>query len=608
MAAAEEDIRTELRADGVMLVTLNRPPGNALNRSTRAGLIAALDGAGARGARAVVLASMGRNFSSSSAIEAVVEAADGSPSLSDLCQKIEDHPLPVVAALKGLVSGPGADLALAAHARVAGPDTRIGFPEIGLGLLPGGGATQRLPRLIGAAEALLMLMQARPMPVEEALVAGLVDVLAEGDPLEEAARFAASMPGPRPVRTRVEGLADFAANHAALASAEAEAKRGILPAPKRLVEAISAALVLPFENGLALEDTLREDLAESDESKGLIAAALAERRAAFLPPALAGLRPQVPMRLGLSGTSGQMAPLAAMALAQGLNVAWVEADQAARAANMRWIENWQAAEIQAGRLTSAQRDADAARMQFGATPDVLDGVELVIHAGAGDDQARLMRWLPALPHLVCGGGGGVMGLCLAPSLRLAEVALPAEVAPAHIGQAVILLRRLGLSTVLVGNMPILGRRIVTMGRRALLQLLEMGVPRRVIAAALDGFGHAMPDLPEPANPAPMRSMSEDEVRRRWLGAMANDGMRLLDARLAQRPSDIDLVMVAGFGFPRWRGGPMHQAGRRGLMVLRRDLREWSAGGAEDHALWAPHPLIDRMIEEGRRLADLDLSE
>lgn len=605
MAAAEDDIRTELREDGVLLVKLNRPPGNALNRAMRAALFAALDGAEGRGARAIVLASMGRNFSSASAIEAVVEAAGGSPSLSDLCQKLEDHPLPVVAALKGLVSGPGADLALAAHGRVAGPEMRIGFPEIGLGLLPGGGATQRLPRLIGAAETLLMLMQARPMPAEEALVAGLVDVLAEGDPLEEAIGLAATMTGPRPTRARVEGLVDFAANHAALARAEVEAKRGLLPAPKRLVEAISAALVLPFENGLALEEALREDLAESDEAKGLIAAALAERRAAILPPQVAASRPQLPARLGFSGTSGQMAPLAAMALAQGLHVAWAEPDEAARAAHIRWIEAWQAAEIQGGRMTLAQRDADRARMRFGATPDVLDGVELVIHGAAGEDQLRLMRWLPAVPHLVCGGAEGAMGLCLAPSLRLAEVALPAGAEPAPIGQAVILLRRLGMSVVLVGKMPILGRRMLTYGRRALLQMLEMGVPRRVIASALEGFGHAMPDLPEPAHPAPMRAMSEDEVRRRWLGAMANDGMRLLEAQIALRPSDIDMVMVAGFGFPRWRGGPMHQAARRGLMVLRRDLREWSAGGAEEQAIWAPHPLIDRMIEEGQRLADLD---
>src|SRR5690606_567929 len=110
--------------------------------------------------------------------------------------------------------------------------------------------------------------------------------------VEEAARYARSMSGPRPVRARIDGLRDFTANHAALAAAEAEAKRGILPAPKRLVEAVSAALVLPFENGIALEEVLRADLQDSEEAKGLIASALAERRAAILPPVVAGLRAQ----------------------------------------------------------------------------------------------------------------------------------------------------------------------------------------------------------------------------------------------------------------------------------------------------------------------------
>ncbi len=100
----------------------------------------------------------------------------------------------------------------------------------------------------------------------------------------------------------------------------------------------------------------------------------------------------------------------------------------------------------------------------------------------------------------------------------------------------------------------------------------------------------------------MRAMAEDEVLRRWLGAMANAGFALLDARVARRPSDVDLALFMGQGFPRWHCGPMHHAATRGLMVLRRDLRGFAA---EDAALWTPHPLLDRLIAEGRRLADLD---
>ncbi len=602
MASAGEEVRADLREDdGVLLVTLDRPPGNALDAPVRAQLMEILAEAPARGARAVVLCGAGRNFSAATS----VDAGGGAPSLDELCRMVEDMPLPVVAALQGAVIGPGAELALAAHARVAQADTRIAFPEVGLGLVSGGGATQRLPRLVGATEALQMLLRAEPLAGAGALAAGLVDVLvdvlAEGDLIEAAVAQALSMPRPRPVRERVEGITDVPAYLAAVTAARAEAARGILPAPPRIVDCVEAALVLPFENGLALEAVVREDLEESAESQGLIAVALAERRAAALPPPVAALRPKAVARLGLVGGAPQMAPLALMALAQGMAVVWADPDEPRRAANLQWISARHEAELKAGRLAAAQRDADRARLSALADPAALPGCDLVIHGAAGDMLARLSRAMPAAPQLVAGGAEEAMGLSLAPSARLAELALPANVAPAQVAVAVQFLRRLGLVPVLEGKMPVLGRRSMAAGRAALARMLAMGVPRRVLAAALDGFGQALPELPDPAEPAPMRAMAEEEVLHRWLGAMANEGLRLLDARVARRPSDIDLVLVAGFGFPRWRGGPMHHAERRGLMVLRRDLRAWAD---DDAGLWAPYPLIDRMIAEGRRLADL----
>jgi 3-hydroxyacyl-CoA dehydrogenase len=96
-------------------------------------------------------------------------------------------------------------------------------------------------------------------------------------------------------------------------------------------------------------------------------------------------------------------------------------------------------------------------------------------------------------------------------------------------------------------------------------------------------------------------MAADLILFRWLGALANEGLRLLDQGIARHPSDIDLVLVQGHGFPRWRGGPMHLAERRGLMALRADLRGW----ADENPLWSPAPLLDRMIRDGQRLSDPD---
>ena len=583
---------------------MDHPPINALTQRVRQALLHALDEAQDQRVRAVVLASAGRNFSAGSRVDAGIPARqpDDTPSLLDLCRAIEDLHVPVVAALQGATVGPGAELAVAAHARIADSTTRIVFPEVGLGLVTEAGTTQRLPRLVGAAEALEMLLRARPTRAEEGLAIGLIDVLTETDVLEAAVAHAARMPGPRPVRDRTDGLLDVAGFQAAVTAARAGAARGGLPAPGRIIDCVEAALMLPFENGLALEAVAREDLEAGDESQALCAVALAERRAAVLPPAVARIRAKTVVELGFVGAGPQMAGLALVALGQGMTLRWADPDPSRRAASIAWISQRQEAEVQAGRMSPLQRDADRARLSDMEDPRGLQGCDLVVHGAAGDVLTGLGRMLPEAPQLVMGGAEGAFGLTLASSARMAELALPTGAAPAHVAVAVQFLRRIGLPPVIEHKMPIVGRRVAMAGRGALVRLLEMGVPKRLLASALDGFGQSLPQLPEPAAVAAMPSIQADGVLNRWQAAMVNEGLRMLDAGVAVRPSDIDLVMVTGFGFPRWQGGPMHHAARRGLLVLRRDLRLWAK---DDAALWSPHPLLDRLISDGQTLADLD---
>jgi 3-hydroxyacyl-CoA dehydrogenase len=162
------------------------------------------------------------------------------------------------------------------------------------------------------------------------------------------------------------------------------------------------------------------------------------------------------------------------------------------------------------------------------------------------------------------------------------------------------LQHLGFSPVLVGARPVLGQAMLAAGTAALAHLARSGVSHRALAAALSGFGAAVPQG-LPAAGAPPWDLPAPDILHRWLGALANEGLRLLDQGIARRPSDIDLVLFLGHGFPRWRCGPMHQADRRGLLVLRRDLRAWAA----EDPIWTPAPLLDRLIRDGLRLADLD---
>lgn len=593
-----------------------------LSAPVRAALLAAL--AADPGAAAVVIRAAGADFAPPALPE---DAADPGPadipSLATLCRAVEDQPRPVVVALQGRVFGPGAELALAAHRRVAATGAQIAFPGVAYGLPPAAGASQRLPRLVGGAEALALLLRGLPSTAEEGLATGLIDQVTEGDPLPAALAAALEMSGPgpegalsgpRPVGAQAGALADAAGFAAAVAQARTAAAQRAAPAlaaiAGRIIDCVEAALYLPYPAGLALEAAAHEDMAASGESRGLIAAARAQRQAARLPPALAALRPPPLAQLGLAGTGPQMVALAAAALAQGLQVGWHDADPGRLAAGVAALQARLLAEQRAGRLTELQRGADLARLVAVSDLAALGEPPILLHAGRGADYAVISRRRPGALHLVLNGAEGALGVAVAPSGRLSELALPEGMAPAAVVRAVQLMRRLRLPPVLVGRMPVLGRRVVAAGQAALAALLAQGVPAAAVSAALTGFGQPPPDLAPaaatvPPHPMPARPMPAPQILGRWLGAMANEGARLLAAEVARRPSDIDHVLVQGHGFPRWQGGPMHLADRRGLMVLRADLRRWSREAPPGDTFWTPQPLIDGLVADSLRFADLD---
>lgn len=563
--------------EGCLVLTLAGGSANALSPNLRAALIAAL---AAADAKRVVVTATGAGFSS--ALPSDDDLTE--PSLARLCAAVEQAPVPVLVALHGLVIGPGAELALAAAARLAAPDTRIAFPEIALGLCPSGGTTLRLPRRIGAGPALSLLLSGRAVPVGDALALGLIDAISD-DPL--AAACAAPLPD-APARPASEVLA-----------AVQKVRRGplgALPAGPRIVECVEAAALLPAEAHQAFERVAREDLSATTEAEGLRAAVRAERRASVLPPAIARLRPAPVARVALHGEVPSLVALACAALAKGLHVDWIHRSAAGRAASLAALDLAEAAEQRAGRLTAAARAAGRARL--------VDGVggrsEALVHIHAPVQGPLPGRMDDGIAHLVLEGAEGELGLSLCPSGRACELSVLAEETPEAIAIAVATLRRIGLGPVLVGQRPVLGRRVMAAGETALAHLARSGVPQRILTEALGGFGARMPAGLPPAE-APLRAMTADEVLARWLAALANEALRLLDQGIARRPSDIDHLLVAGHGFPRWRGGPMHQADRRGLLVLRHDLRRW----AGEHPVWAPAPLVDRLVRDGLRLSVLD---
>ena len=572
-----ERLRVERRG-GALVLTLATGPSNALSHAVRAALIHELSRADADW---IVLAGAGATFSSGLPIEPDPHV----PDLAELCAAVETAPVPVVVSLHGLVMGPGAELALAAGLRLAAPGTRIAFPEVALGLCPEGGTSRRLVERIGATEALRLLVSGQAVAAEAALELGLVDAIA-ADPLALALQ-----PPTLPVRVSRPAAETLSAIAAARRS-----HRLAMPAVQRIIDCVEAGALLPEAAHRAFEAAAREDLAATVEAQGLCAAARAERRAASLPPAIARSRPGPIDRISLHGAAPDLVTLARAALTAGLAVAWHHPSAADRAASLAALDLAQAAEQRAGRMTAAARHAAQARLSDGAGPEEVSRVR--IHASSPNP--LVLPPVEGVVQLVLDGTEDEFGLAIAPSLRSSELAVLAEESPEAIALAVAALRRIGLPPVLVGQRPVLGRRVMAAGETALAHLVRSGVPQRLLGEALAGFGAALPPgLPEPA--ATVQPMSAPEITRRWLAALANEALRLLDLGIARRPSDIDHALVAGHGFPRWRGGLMHQAELSGLMVLRRDLRQW----AEEHPVWSPAPLIDRLIRDGLRLPDLE---
>ena len=294
----------------VAVVTLNNPPVNGLGHALRSGIVAALDQALADPqVQAIVLTGSARAFSGGADVrEFGTPKAGQEPTLPSVIRALDGATKPVVAAIAGVCLGGGLELALGCHYRVALPDASLGLPEVKLGLLPGAGGTQRLPRLIGLEPALNMIVSGQPVPANAFAGTPLVHALIEGDLVEGAVAFAAQVaargePLPRARDLKVkqpnaDAFLQFARNIVAAASKP-------FPAPLQCVEAVAASLK-PFDEGLQTERTLFQALMQTPESRALRHVFQAERAAAKVPGLPEGtvLRPIARVGVIGAGTMG----------------------------------------------------------------------------------------------------------------------------------------------------------------------------------------------------------------------------------------------------------------------------------------------------------------
>src|ERR1700736_3671407 len=377
----------------VAVITLKNPPVNALSLGLRAAIADGMERANADGSiKAVVIVGSGNAFCGGADVgEFGFPAMTASPYLTDLFALIENSPKPVVAAINGLALGGGLELAMACHYRVAAAAAQLGQPEVKLGILPGAGGTQRLPRLVGLERALNMIVGGNPVSARDLAKTELLDSIADGDVLPAAAALAERIIAEKlPLKKARDVKIDFPNAEAFLDFA-----RGAVaplaknyPAPLKCIDAIEAAVLKPFDEGMRVEGTLFIELLNSPESKALRHAFFAMRAAAKVPdvPSSTPLRAIKSVAVIGAGTMG--GGIAMNFVNAGIPVTVLETSQAALDKGLSTVKKNYENTLKKGRLTQEEFDKRIKQITGTLSYDDIKSADLVIEAVFEDMQVK----------------------------------------------------------------------------------------------------------------------------------------------------------------------------------------------------------------------------
>jgi 3-hydroxyacyl-CoA dehydrogenase len=647
--------------------------------------------------RAIVLAGAGRMFSGGADIrEFNTPKAHFEPTLHTLIRMAEGSDKPVIAAIEGGCMGGGLELALACHFRVAAPAAPIALPEVKLGLLPGAGGTQRLPRAIGVEAALNMIVSGASVPAAQFKGTALFDELVDGDFLAGTLAFARKVAAEkRPMKRlrdvaiqepNAEGFLQFARNTVGAMS------KGY-PAPLKCIDAVAAAVAKPFDEGLRIERELFLQLMQSVESRALRHAFFAERAASRIP----GIDESTPVRpierIAVIG-AGTMGGGISMAFANaGIPVTIVEMKQEALEKGLATIRRNYEASVKRGKLDAKALERNMALLTPTLSYSDIAKVDLVIEAAFEDMEVKqgIFRELDrtSKPGAILASNTSTLDLNRIASatnrpqdvvgmhffspanvMKLLEVVRGAKTADDVLLTVMRLAKKIGKTAVVSGVCDgFIGNRMVEQYLRQAFFLLEEGASPSQVDGALERFGMAMgpfrmsdlagndigwhirkrryvekPELvysriadrlcelgrfgqktglgwyryepgrrdalPDPAVDALVadyrkergftpRRIGEEEIVQRCIYALVNEGAQLLDEGIALRASDIDVVYLAGYGFPRYRGGPMFHADTVGLYNVVRTMHKFAANTHGDPKFWTPAPLLAKLAAEGK---------
>ncbi|WP_127115459.1 3-hydroxyacyl-CoA dehydrogenase NAD-binding domain-containing protein [Shimia sediminis] len=685
--------------NGLAIIEIDNPPVNALSQAVRQGLVETVLAADADEAvKAIVIYGAGRTFIAGADIREFGKPPMP-PSLPDVINQIELVSTPTVAALHGTALGGGLETALGAHYRVALASARFGLPEVNLGILPGAGGTQRLPRIVPIAKAVQMITGGGMIGAKEALELGLIDEIAQGDDVRAAGiamaeRLVAEGAKARPTSAR-EASAIDAEDFAKMQAAVAKKARG-LKAPVNCMKAIEAAMTLPFDEGMTRERELFMELYNDPQRAAMVHAFFGEREVAKVPEIKTGA-PRDIQQVGVIGGGTMGAGIATSALLAGLDVTLAERDQEAADKAAATVTGHLSGAVKRGKLAQAKFDAIVGG-KFRTTTDYADFAQADLVIEAVFESMEVKQDVFGKLDKICKPGAilasntsyldindiaamtnrpeDVIGLHFfspAHVMRLLEVVVADKTSADVVASGFALAKRMKKIAVRAGVCDgFIGNRILNAYAKAVNGAVLAGASPYDVDRAMEEFGLAMglfrvadlagldigwasrkrrapdrdpreqyaefadricekgrfgrktgrgfyihgDDRSEAPDPEVLeiieaersgkgitpREISDGEIIDRYMAAMVNESARVVGEGIALRPLDVDMTLLNGYGFPRWRGGPLHYADTVGLEKILNDIKAFQK---EDDFFWQPAPLLEQLVAEGKTFASLN---
>ncbi len=685
--------------DEVAILTVDNPPVNPLSDGVRTGLYESLIKAEEDSTvKGIVLTGNGRAFIAGADISEFGGNVEG-VSLNEVFSKLENCSKPVVAAINGIALGGGLETALCCNYRIADKNAFVGLPEVNLGLLPGGGGTQRLPRLTGPSEALKMMLSGSHVPAKKALNMGIVDKISENvveesiDFVKEVAENTENHPK---VRDNNEKMIEARGNDNILLEAQAMAAKGRKGqfAPGQIIKCVEAAINLDdFDEGLKKEGEYFLECLLHPQREAMIHIFFGERAASKISDVPKDTNVKDIKKAGIIG-SGTMGGGIAMCFANaGIPVHIIDQDEDNLNRGMSVIEKNYDFMVGRGKLSEEQKDT-----VFGLVSSSLDykdvsDCDIVIEAVYENLELKHEIFKSLDEHVKEGAilASNTSGLDIdsiasvtkrpemvvgthffspANIMRLLEVVRGEKTSDETLATIMSIGKRLKKAAVVSLNAPgfIGNRMLFGYTAQANMLLLEGALPHQ-IDGALESFGlnmgpFRMMDLvgldlgwrarklsgkesplhakigdelceqnrfgqknsagyynysegSRAPNPAPeneetyekisnengftRREISDEEIIDRCILALINEGADILSEGVAQRAADIDVVYINGYGFPIWRGGPMHHANSMGLEVVIEKLEKYRELTGND--VYKPSDMLIKLAENGQKLGE-----